>query len=176
MARRPGKFNEAKVREDALMLAQTNPMDLVDVTVEQKRKINAMKNQAAGAMEGLVDVLAQGGSAFAMGVLYGTQEYDKQKIEEEWRAAGNADTTSPFIDGDETDPTLLLGFLPTVLGGTLVLAGITAFLPTNSQFRKIVRSATLGGASLYTGILGMQVGMTMRQNRDDADSAATTAA
>jgi hypothetical protein len=153
------KFNPEKFRNDVSMLPAG---DAADVAVNWRTKFNVAMNETRKVTEEVMGAVVLGTVSLGAGYLDGRLEAKKQKIVDKWKAEGKipADAadpnTYPFVEGDETDPTGMLG-IPYTLWATVGLGGLAVF-GLGGQYNYLVRTAAGGCMATWTSSLGRDMG------------------
>lgn len=161
MARRAiaTSFNPEQFRAQALSLPQE---DLADVALNWKQKFVNQVEETRKVTEQLFEFGTAGFAAWGLSALEGKFLYEKRQIEAQWLIAHptpvGGEATSPFVDGDETDPTAYLLGVPNTLWITLALGVASVMKLGGKKYNYLVRSATIGALASLASSWGRDFG------------------
>lgn len=178
------KYNPEKFHSEMAELAHASPQDAADVAATWRERFhNAMEEGQKQTQRALGFSIAAG-SSFLMSYFDGGWEAEREDTIAKWMASTEAasaaaelgkavEDTSPFVEGDESDPTKIFG-IPKVLVGTILLAAAAVF-NLAKQYTPFVEAAALGGAAYWAGSMGFRIGKERKEEALEGEAASEAA-
>lgn len=166
------KYNPERFHTDMVSLAEASPTDAAEVASTWRGRYENAIDSGRQMMVSGIEVALSGVTAGLVGFLDGGWEARRADLIQKWEdgqaAAEGLDPedSSPFVEGDEKDPTKVLG-VDKVLVFVLVTAGIavsgiaqygTEGKKGYQDFRPFVKAIALGGAAYWAGSMGRELG------------------
>ena len=189
MARKKGtsvrKYNPEKFHAEMAELAAASPHDAADVAATWRERFHNAMEEGQKTTQKALGITLAAGTAFGMSWLDGRWEAEKEDEIAKWMASPDAqvaateadiavEDTSPFVHGEESDPTKIFG-IDKVLVGTLLLAAAAVF-NLAKEYTPFVEAAALGSASYWAGSIGFRIGKEGKEEALEGEAATEAAA
>lgn len=179
------KYNPEKFHSEMTELAAASPQDAADVAATWRERFQNALDEGQKTTQRALGIGIAGGTALLVSYMDGRWEAEKEDEIAMWMASPDAAAaateagievidTSPFVHGEESDPTKIFG-LDRVLVGTLLLAAAAVF-NLAKDYTPFVESAALGSAAYYAGSIGFRMGKEQKEEALEAEAASEAAA
>lgn len=178
------KYNPEKFMAEMTDLAAQSPQDAAEVAATWRERFHNAMEESSRVTQKAIGIGVAGGTSFLVAMLDGRWEAEKEDLIAKWMASPEAaaaaseagiavDETSPFIHGEESDPTKIFG-IDRVMIATLLLAA-AAVTNLAKQYTPFVEAGAIGCAAYWAGSIGFRVGKEQKEEALEAEASEAAA-